>query len=462
MECIKAKEYVQPYIDEALPASARREFELHMQNCPACATEVKQWQALSQSLRSLPLAQLPPGFSQALHEKLAAEPTPKQPSFVQRSWVKGLTAAALLILVFGAITLGSNIKRVNDYPIQGLPIVMNESTSPAATPASPPPPSELYTNYYMAGAIQLDRESNFYDSYDSYDYNKEAEILYERDVYIDTVTADSASALPEEAFEEGVWSTNTFGVISEAQIAKDVLEPQNAGQVERKIIRDANLSLRVDNFDTAYTRITDLAARYGGYVVSGDAFSYDGEKMQRGNIMLRVEASRLTEALTEIESLGKVESRNIYSQDITLEYYDVEGRLNQYQTQERRLMEILNKAETVDDQIKVERELTRIRTQLDKLNGQMRYYNQMTALSSINVNLYQPDASTQTVRLRGWVGLFGDIREGFISGINKLIGGVFAFTVGLARLLPLLVLIIIGLTVLALLIKHWLHKKQKS
>ena len=135
-----------------------------------------------------------------------------------------------------------------------------------------------------------------------------------------------------------------------------------------------------------------------------------------------------------------------------MEYYDMAGRLSQYQLQEKRLLDILSRAEIIEDLVTLERELTRVRAELERLNGQLRYYDQMTALSSISINLYQRDQSTQIVRLSGWPGLWQDIQEGFISGVNSLIRTASYLVISFARLLPLLLLIALVLIVPLLLI----------
>jgi hypothetical protein len=269
-------------------------------------------------------------------------------------------------------------------------------------------------------------------------------------------TADTAAPLMAPLAEEAYLAADEE-MSYNAQAQTSQLRSASGGaadvKLERKIIRDASLSLKVDNFSRTYQQLNDLPTRFGGYVVSSDAYSYDGETMQRGSIMMRVDANLLKEALAEIETMGKVENQNTYSQDISMEYYDIAGRLSQYQTQEERLMDILVKAETVEDLVAVERELTRVRAELESLKGQIRYYDQMTTLSSINVSLYQPDKNTQTVQLSGWAGLWQDIYEGFIRGINGLISGAASLLVGLARLLPLLLLLALVVVVLVVVLR---------
>ena len=442
MDCAKAREYLHLYIDEALPASYRRELEQHLQSCPDCALELEQLRALSCALRSLPHKELPFGFTQALHEKLTAEPRPARPALTQRGWVKAVAAAAMLMLIIGVISMINNNSRLSSRsaPKDESMVIYSEAQMPAPMPAPSAPASS-----YMY------REETMPEEGDYYDYGAQNDIAYDMDMPAPDIAAMTVeSPEPYDALVRG-----------ESADVPEPIEQYAAGgsgaaetRLERKIIRDARLSLKVDDFSAAYQKLNELAALYGGYVVSGESYSYDGEKMQSGNITLRVAANRLDEALAEIESLGKVENRNVYTQDITMEYYDIAGRLTQYQTQERRLLDILNQAESVEDLVAVERELTRVRAFLESLNGQLRYYDQMTALSSINVSLYQPDVNTQTVRLSGWPGLWQDIMAGFISGVNWLIRGCSSLIVGLAKMLPLLLLLALLLVVLLLLLRR--------
>ena len=448
MDCVKAQEYLHPYIDGALPAAALRELEQHLSGCPACAAKLQRLRALSLAIRALPPAQLPPGFNQALHEKLAAEPKPPQPALMQRGWARAVAAAALLVVVIGAINmLGNNKAYRYDGIIADAPTLMLERGTGAPAPSSP---ASSYPEEYGYYDQELGVASD--DSAYSWDMPEEEA----NEIYGEISPGMSALYSPDDARE--LYEEELI-VEPEADSSAQISSAAGANvgaqtRLERKIIRDATLSLKVEDFSAAYQMLNDLAERYGGYVVSGDSYSYDGEKMQRGHITMRVEANRLNQALAEIESLGKVESSNTFSQDITMEYYDIAGRLSQYQKQEQRLLAILAQAETVEDIIAVERELTRTRSQLESLNGQIRYYDQMTALSSITVDLYQPDQNTQTVRLGGWAGLWQDISAGFISGLNGLISGASSLAVGLARLLPLLVVLALILLVVVLLIKR--------
>ncbi|MCL1817004.1 MAG: DUF4349 domain-containing protein [Clostridiales bacterium] len=486
MDCHNAKEYFNPYIDGALNAAQIRELEQHLLNCPDCAQQLAKLRSICHALRTLPPVELPPGFNQAFHEKLSAEPTPQPAKLRQRGWFKGLLAAACFLLVVGTLYLGGGAltgsvkyKYAKDESTYAS-ISANTGTSPSSTPPpmqAPMAPYDMDDNIsykvsalYTEGAPFPEEDYDYPDSTVSYEGTEDG--YYENQIAADV--AHTIGATTDLAEPEMLYIQNDELIVAETESGGRAMSFSADGgsstltgsgtdevKLERKIIRDANLSLKVDDFTTAYNKLNGLAEHYGGYVVSSNAYSNDGEKMQYGHVILRVQANLLNAALAEIENLGKLENKNTYTQDITMEYYDIAGRLTQYRAQEKRLVELYAQADSVEDIMQVERELTHVRAQLESLNGQIRYYDQMTTLSSISVDLYQPDVYTQIVKLGGWAGLRQDIHEGFIGGINRLIRGVSSLMVGFASLLPILFILAIATIVLLLLIRSRLRKKKR-
>ena len=161
-----------------------------------------------------------------------------------------------------------------------------------------------------------------------------------------------------------------------------------AQAVERKIITNWYLSIKVDDFDVAFSAVEEMAKAYGGYVVSG--YTYNDDYNQQGYISIRVDAELVDAAVEALKTLGTVEDSNFTTNDITMEYYDLQSRLTQYRAQEARLLELYDQAENIEDLLAIETELVRIQSEIDSLEGTIRYYDQLTTLSLIEVSLYSP------------------------------------------------------------------------
>jgi hypothetical protein len=154
---------------------------------------------------------------------------------------------------------------------------------------------------------------------------------------------------------------------------------KNSETPDRKMIYNASISLLVKKPDTTNTYLVIIAKRYKGYVLNtGSTYT-----------TLRVKADSLQMALKDIASLGKVKYKNIYAEDITEEYADLKIRLENAQKARTRYLELLAKAITVEETLKVEKELERLNTEIDLLEGKMNRMDHLEEYSTINVTLQQ-------------------------------------------------------------------------
>jgi len=198
--------------------------------------------------------------------------------------------------------------------------------------------------------------------------------------------------------------------------ATDAAE-SDLGTVERKVIRTAYLSIEVGNFDEASSEVESAIEALGGFIADSSAYTTDRGK-KRGTITARVPEEMFSEAIARLEKVGRVESKRISGQDVTEEYIDLEARLNNSRRTEGRLLDILEKAEKVEDILRVEKELARVREEIERLTGRMRYLDDRIDLSTVTVELYEPEPITQS-----W-GLRDAIRRsimGFIGSTNSMI-----------------------------------------
>ncbi len=406
MKCSDIQNNFSEYIDgEALPEITAA-IDAHLAGCEACRRELESYRAFVSLFAALGEEELPFDFSVKLRASLEAEAAARQKAKAgkKRVRIRALAlAAACLVLVVGA-----------SAAIQGMRMGKSASYDTAA-PAETP---------MMA----------YNDSY-SYDAGEGGQMRAQTAPEAELFAADE-EAYPEAA-ENGVGAKT---------------RPEEAA-IERKVIKNCSLSLKVDDFDKAYAAIGALAQAYGGYVVSAEQYDYEGATQRNGYISIRVDAGRLDQALAEIQSLGKVENSNTYSSDVTAAYYDTEARLEQYQAQAERLTELYDRADNITDLIAIEAELTRINAETDAMAGTLRYYDELTALSLIDVNLYTPSAYTQSVEPLGWAGFWKDLGAGFLNGVNGALDFLAELLVLLASILPALVLLALVVLAVILIVK---------
>jgi hypothetical protein len=162
------------------------------------------------------------------------------------------------------------------------------------------------------------------------------------------------------------------------------------------VIRSAYLSLVVDNVSASVTGISSLANTFGGYVVSSNL----GEQQNRlfASISFRVNADRFNEALQALRDLAaEVRSESTSGQDVTAEYVDLDARLRNLEASETQLLELMEKAGTVEEILKVQQQLVNTRAEIEQTKGRMQYLEQSSALSYIEVSLEQSLLSVEFV-----------------------------------------------------------------
>jgi hypothetical protein len=219
---------------------------------------------------------------------------------------------------------------------------------------------------------------------------------------------------------------------------------------ERIVIKNAELSIIVNDPAESLDRVSRMAEGMEGFVVSAHVYREklgDGQEVLRASATIRVPAERLNEALEQIrsESSKPVLYENIDSQDVTREYTDLQSRLRNLEAAEAQLQEIMLEANKTEDVLSVYSQLTQVREQIEVTKGQIQYYEQSAALSSITVQLV-PDAAVQPLTIAGWepVGVAKEALQSLINGLRGLANiGIWAVLYALPMLLVLLAPIVI-------------------
>ncbi|HEX6291539.1 MAG TPA: DUF4349 domain-containing protein [Herpetosiphonaceae bacterium] len=157
-------------------------------------------------------------------------------------------------------------------------------------------------------------------------------------------------------------------------------------QFNRLVIRTANLSVVVENVDTAEAQIRQIAESRGGYVL-GSQVNGDGVQ-RRASISFKVPATRFDEAIAAVSKLAlEVETQNVEGQDVTDEFVDLESRLRNLRAVEARLLDFLKQAQKVEEALQVNQQLTEIQGQIEQAEGRITYLKESASYSTINVSL---------------------------------------------------------------------------
>ena len=187
-----------------------------------------------------------------------------------------------------------------------------------------------------------------------------------------TANAPAASPAPPQASDRA--TTAAAG----AQIAPSML------------IRTGSASIEVDKLDPAIVKVRQLATQLGGYVANS-SISGGRDQVRSATLELKIPAARYDQAVSGLGAIGKVEAVNTSVEDVGEEYVDVTARVTNAKRLEDRLVGLLaNRTARLADVLAVERELARVREEIERYEGRLRFLRTRAAVSSLSVTVHEP------------------------------------------------------------------------
>jgi ElaB/YqjD/DUF883 family membrane-anchored ribosome-binding protein len=157
---------------------------------------------------------------------------------------------------------------------------------------------------------------------------------------------------------------------------------------DRKIVKTGSMTLEVVNITEAMDEVAEMADELNGYVIS--SYKYEYERGVSGRITIRVPFERLEEAFARLRQLATaVPYETTTATDVTEEYVDLEAQLRNLQATEAQYLTLMEKAENVEEMLKVQKELSNVRGEIEQIEGRMKYLEQTSETSLIEVDLQE-------------------------------------------------------------------------
>jgi hypothetical protein len=231
-----------------------------------------------------------------------------------------------------------------------------------------------------------------------------------------------------------------------------------AQAIERKIIRNANLTIEVASPAETQPKIAAIAESHQGFVVTTEATQRTEEDRTKPEtivtLVVRVPVAQFNQAVTDIRAAGiRVVQEKMTGQDVTEEFMDLEARVKNQKALEAQFIEIMMRAGTVEDALNVQRELANVRTEIEKLEGRRRFLENQSSLSTINVTLQTP---TQIVNATGF---WYNVKSAFADGVDAAAEVILFLIRAFVALLPIVLLIFLPVGLIARFIIRRLRRK---
>lgn len=152
------------------------------------------------------------------------------------------------------------------------------------------------------------------------------------------------------------------------------------------IIRRANLTVQVDEVKKGVKQVTEIARAVGGFVAES-AYEASEGAVPSARMVLRVPAEKFDAVLDSLGGVGKVFGRNIDSDDVTLEFVDTTSRIKNLKQEESTLLKLLQRTGKLSEVLEMERELSRVRGEIEQAQGRLRHLGSLVSLATIEIAL---------------------------------------------------------------------------
>ncbi|MEC4054444.1 DUF4349 domain-containing protein [Myroides odoratimimus] len=226
-------------------------------------------------------------------------------------------------------------------------------------------------------------------------------------------------------------STTDAAAETTAEAPQSTDSTQDITVPERMIVKEGNIRFETSNAQETRANIVASSKKLNGYL-SQDTSNVYGNRTEH-TIVIRVPAKNFETLLEGVtQTATKVDSKNINALDVTEEFIDVEARIKTKKEIEERYKELLKRANTIDDILRIERELGALRADIESFEGRLKYLKSRISLSTLTVTFYEKGEST--------TGFGYEISSAFGSGWSNLL----SFVIGLFYIWPF-ILISIGL-----------------
>lgn len=292
-----------------------------------------------------------------------------------------------------------------------------------------------------------------YDSSNNYDY-AETTAAYSNNSRAKGYADEVYPSEYEYSYEE----MESYSYDSKSDLEVSATSTANeGGEYEKKIIKNADISLRSEDVSGCYQNLLDFAKKNGGYESSCQIRNYGDYDYITA--VIKILPQNLDVFLNYAGESATLMSRNVYSDDISSQYYDSVTRLNTLRKSLEKYYEFLESTTTVKDMLTVQNEINNLTLQIESYEGQIKYWSSMVAEATVSITIDPiiPDAPVIEQREINWTTLSLDdmiylLKSGFMNVINVIVTFVQWIVIIFVSALP--VIVILGIVVIIIIISH--------
>lgn len=275
-------------------------------------------------------------------------------------------------------------------------------------------------------------------------------------------TAESAMLYESAAGEKGYYEETFVQENAAAPETAPETEPEENQADGRKLIKTVDLYAETEQYDMLLVGLEAQIAELGGYVeyqyqYNGSSYSnYD--ETRNAHLSVRIPAKRLDEFVRKVGEQCNITNKEERVEDVTLQYVDLESRKKALVIEQDRLLELLEKAETVEDIITIEQRLSEVRYELENMESQLRTLNNRIDYSTINIDIREVKRLTPTEEKSAW----DKMKNGFTRSIYRIGDGMKNGFIWFVINIPYFVIWILVIVVILVIVRTIIKKEERK
>ena len=269
----------------------------------------------------------------------------------------------------------------------------------------------------------------------------------------------NTEAAPAAMAEEAVYEYDDV-----AEAGGNATQASQDALAGRKLIKNVNLNVETEQFDTLVPNLEQRVTALGGYIEDMSSYSrndhyssdYVGTKYLRyASMTVRIPKDNLSAFLEDVGEQSNIVSRSENVMDVTLQYVDLESHKKALTAEQDRWIELMEQAETVEDIITIEGRLSEVRYQLESMESQLRTYDNKIDYSTVYLSIDEVERYTPTEEVTT-----GErIKNGFVDSMKGVGRGISNFVIWFIVNLPYLV-VWAAVIIIVLLIVKMIHRTR--
>ncbi|MCR5179062.1 MAG: DUF4349 domain-containing protein [Lachnospiraceae bacterium] len=285
-----------------------------------------------------------------------------------------------------------------------------------------------------------------------------------------TAMADSAyesNALYDSKAYDGDYE-EAYEDVAAPEAPSEPAKAETPADTSRKLITTMYISAETENMDELLARVDSKVTGLGGYIESSDiqngsyrTYSDKKRSYRNANLTIRIPAAALAGFISDFQEHSNITSQSKNVEDVTLTYADLESHKKMLKAEEKRLLEFMEQAETVEDMITVEERLTDVQYQIDSMESQLRTYDNKINYSTVHLSIEEVIEYTvieEEVEKTMWQ----EIKEGFADNLDSVIEGLKDFFVWFVIHIPQLIIWAIVIAVIVKIIAVFRARGRKK